>query len=256
MADPAPPPGSRSSARAGTPAAAGEEFVVLVDRTIDPRVVVVHEPQSGVAEQYRSFRTNLVAMNAGGQPRALALTSAIKGEGKSITVANLAAALSELPDARVLVIDADLRSPSQAKLFGVSREPGLADVMLDYVPLEKALVTTTLPGLKLLPAGRAVRNSSELLGSSRMSDLIGALKADFQWILFDTPPALPFADAATLGARLDGLLYVVRLEQTSREQSTRALELLRNAGCNVLGTFLAGSRSDDGAVRAYVLPDD
>lgn len=256
MADPAPPPASRRPGSATPPIAGAEELVVLVDRTIDPRVVIVHEPQSGVAEQYRTFRTNLVALNAAGQPRALAITSAIKGEGKSITVANLAAALCELPDARVLVIDADLRAPSQAKLFGVPREPGLADVMLDYVPLEKAVVTTTIPGLALLPAGRAVRNSSELLGSTRMSDLIGALKADYQWILFDTPPALPFADAATLGARVDGLLYVVRLEQTPRDQSTRALELLRNAGCNVLGTFLAGSRSDDGTVRAYVLPDD
>ncbi len=252
MADPATPASKRSNSIGGP----SDELLILVDRTIDPRVVVCHEPQSGVAEQYRSFRTNLVALNTGGQPRALAVTSAIKGEGKSITLANLAAALCELPDARVLVIDADLRSPAQAQLFGIPREPGLADLMLDFVPLEKVISTTSIPGLSVLPAGRAVRNSSELLGSSRMSDLIGALKADYQWILFDTPPALPFADAATLGARVDGLLYVVRLEKTPRDQSTRALELLRNAGCNVLGTFLAGSRSDDGAVRSYVMPDD
>ncbi len=238
------------------PLARAEEMLVLVDRSIDPRVVVCHEPQSQLAEQYRTFRTNLAALNAGGQPRALALTSAIKGEGKSVTCANLAVALSELPDSRVLVIDADLRAPTQATLFGIGREPGLADLMLDFVPLEKVIATTSIPGLFVLPAGRAVRNSSELLGSSRMSDLVGALKAEYQWILFDTPPALPFADAATLGARLDGLIYVVRLEKTPRDQSTRALELLRNAGCNVLGTFLAGARSDDGAVSAYVLPED
>lgn len=238
------------------PPAPGEELLVLVDRSIDARVVVAHEPQSGVAEQYRSFRTNLVAMNAGGQPRALAITSAIKGEGKSLTTANLAAALCELHDTRVLIVDADLRSPTQHTLFGQPRVPGLAEVMLDFMPLEKVVAATSLPGLHVLPAGRAVRNSSELLGSSRMSDLVSALKADYQWILFDTPPALPFADAATLGARIDGLLYVVRLERTPRDQSARALELLRNAGCNVLGSFLAGARSSDGDVRSYVLPDD
>lgn len=247
--DPSPAPPSPQEA-------VGDELLLLVDRTIDSRVVICHEPQSGVAEQYRTFRTNLVAMNAGGQPRALAITSAIKGEGKSITVANLAAAFCELPDTRVLIIDADLRAPVQASLWGIGREPGLADLMLDFVPLERVVSATSVPGLFVLPAGRVVRNSSELLGSSRMSDLVSALKADYQWILFDTPPALPFSDAATLGARIDGLLYVVRLEKTPRDQSTRALELLRNAGCNVLGSFLAGARSDDAAVRSYVLPDD
>ena len=102
---------SKSTARASaTPSAPAEPLLVLIDRSIDPRVAVVHEPQSVVAEQFRTFRTNLVAVNAGGQPRALALTSAIKGEGKSITVANLGAALSELPGCRVLLVDADRRS--------------------------------------------------------------------------------------------------------------------------------------------------
>ncbi len=233
-----------------------EELLVVVDRSVDPHLVVYHEPQSALAEQYRTFRTNLVAINSGGQPRALALTSAIKGEGKSLTTANLALALSELPDARVLVVDADLRGPVQSQLFGIPREPGLADLMLDFAPLERVITPTSVPGLSLLPAGRAVRNPSELLGSSRMSDLVSALKADYQWILFDTPPSLPFADAATLGTRIDGMLFVVRMEKTPRDQATRALAVLRNAGCNVLGTFLAGSRSEDGRVRAYVLPED
>jgi capsular exopolysaccharide synthesis family protein len=266
---PAPPtarPGSTVSSDLGSgaiplspgsvPPPPGDELVVLLDRAIDARVVVAHEPQSGVSEQYRSFRANLVALNPGGQPRALAVTSAIKGEGKSVTVANLAAALAELPDTRVLIVDADLRSPAQHQLFGRPREPGLAEAMLDFVPIERVIAPTSLPSLHVLSAGRAVRNSSELLGSSRMSDLIGALKAEFQWILFDTPPALPFADAATLGTRVDGLLYVVRLEKTPRDQSARALELLRNAGCNVLGSFLAGTRSNDGDVRSYVVPED
>lgn len=249
----------RSTSSTGNPEGAlppGEGLIVVVDRRIDSRIVVFHEPRSGVAEQYRSFRTNLCAVNADGAPRALAVTSAIKGEGKSVTVANLAAALGELPDARVLVVDADLRAPVQQELFGVAREPGLAELVLDFAPLEKVVARTALPGVSLIPAGRPVRNYSELLGSARLRDLVAQWKSEFQWILFDTPPALPFSDAATLGARIDGLLYVVRLEKTPRDQSTRGLEVLRNAGCNVLGSFLAGVRSDDGAVRSYVLPDD
>jgi capsular exopolysaccharide synthesis family protein len=233
-----------------------DEMFVLVQRAIDPHLVVFHEPQSAVAEQYRSFRTNLVAMNSGGAPRALAVSSTIKGEGKSVTTANLALALVELPDTRVLVVDADLRAPVQADLFAIPREPGLADLMLDFAPLDKVIARTSVPGLSVLPAGKPVRNPSELLGSSRMGDLVSALKAEYNYILFDSPPSLPFADAAVLGHRLDGILFVVRMEKTPRNQVTRALELLRNAGCNVLGSFLAGSRSDDGRARQYVIPEE
>jgi capsular exopolysaccharide synthesis family protein len=241
--------GRRSDARE-------DDMFVLVHRAIDPHLVVHHEPQSAVAEQYRSFRTNLVAMNSGGAPRALAVTSTIKGEGKSVTAANLALALVELPDTRVLIVDADLRAPVQADLFAIPREPGLADLMLDFAPLDKVIARTPIPGLSVLPAGKPVRNPSELLGSSRMGDLVSALKAEYNYILFDSPPSLPFADAAVLGHRLDGILFVVRMEKTPRNQVTRALELLRNAGCNVLGSFLAGSRSDDGRTRQYVIPED
>jgi len=118
------------------------------------------------------------------------------------------------------------------------------------------VLRTTVPGLSVMPAGKAVRNPSELFGSSRMRDLVSALKAEFHWILFDSPPSLPFADAAVLGHRVDGLLFVVRMEKTPRQQVARALELLKSAGCNVLGSFLAGSRTDDGRAREYVIPED
>ncbi len=230
--------------------------LLLVHHEVDPHLVMHHEPQSPIAEQYRTFRTNLVAMNSGGAPRALAITSTLKGEGKSITTANLALALAELPDTRVLIVDADLRAPVQAQHFGIAREPGLADLMQDFAPLDQVIVKTSAPGLSLLPAGKAVRNPSELLGSSRIGDLVSALKAEYHWILFDSPPALPFADAAVLGHRLDGVLFVVRMERTPRAQVSRALELLRSAGCNLLGSFLAGSRADDGRAREYVIPED
>lgn len=233
-----------------------DDLFVLVHRSIDPHLVMYHEPQSPVAEQYRTFRTNLVAMNSGGAPRALAITSTIKGEGKSVTTANLALALAELPDTRVLVVDADLRAPAQSTLLGIPREPGLSDLMQDFAPLDRVIARTSVPGLSLLPAGKAVRNPSELLGSSRMGDLVSALKAEFNYILFDSPPSLPFVDAAVLGHRLDGILFVVRMEKTPRGQVSRALELLRSAGCNVLGSFLAGSRTDDGRAREYVIPED
>src|SRR5258705_1101309 len=246
--------GARQDDAAGPRAERADDLFVLVHRTVDPHLGMSPEPESAIAEQYRTFRANLVAMNSGGAPRALAITSTIKGEGKSVTTANLALALAELPDTRVLIVDADLRAPMQHQLFGVPREPGLCDLMLDVAPFDQVVLRTTVPGLAVMPAGKAVRNPSELLGSSRMRDLVFSLHAAVGWILLDSPPSLPFADAAVLGHRLDGLLFVVRMEKTPRQQVARALELLKSAGCNVLGSFLAGSRTDDGRAREYVIP--
>ena len=245
-----------AKASAESPAGTGDDLLVLVDRAVDQHLVVYHEPHSVAAEQYRTFRTNLVALNTSNQPRALAVTSTLKGEGKSLTVANLALALAELPDTRVLIVDADLRAGSQAKLFGLSREPGLADLMLDYAPPNQVISRTSVPGLSVLPAGRPVKTPSELLGSSRIGDLVSALKAEYQYNLFDTPAALPFADAALLGHRLDGMIFVVRMEQTPRDQAGRALGLLKNAGCNVLGSFLAGAQSEDDRARFDAIDDE
>ena len=168
----------------------------LVDRAMDPHLVVYHDPGSAISEQYRTFRTNLLAMNADGAPRALGVTSAIKGEGKSITAANLALALVEMPDTKALLIDADLRQPSVAALFGRPSEPGLSDLLHDGLALDQVIQPTMVPNLSVLPAGREIRNPSELLGSPRITDLVNALKAEYNYLLFDTPPVLPCADAS------------------------------------------------------------
>jgi capsular exopolysaccharide synthesis family protein len=234
----------------------GNDVLVVVNQSIDLHLVMYHDPRSPVAEQYRTFRTNLLAINPDGAPRALSVTSSLKGEGKSITAANLALSLVELPDTRVLLLDADLRDPRIADLMGTSIEPGLSDLLLDGLPLDRVIYPTLVPNLSVLPAGREVRNPSELLGSTRVADLVSALKAEYNYLLFDTPPVLPFADAPVLGARLDGSLLVVRLDKTPREQAERSLATMRAAGNNVIGCFLAGSRALDEASKQYVIPED
>lgn len=254
---PTSPPEDRNPAR--RPAApAGrtrleDEILVVVNRSIDLHLVVYHEPRSAISEQYRSFRTNLLALNPDGSPRAMSITSSIKGEGKSISAANLGISLVELPDTRTLLIDADLRDPRLAELFGIPEEPGLSDLLLDGLSLDRVIHPTLVPDLSVIPAGREVRNPSELLGSTRIHDLVSALKAEFHYILFDTPPVLPFADAPVLSARLDGTLVVVRLDKTPREQVERCIESLRTAGGNVIGTFLAGGREREGQPQEYVI---
>jgi capsular exopolysaccharide synthesis family protein len=219
----------------------GEEpatVVVIEDNSIDAHLVVYHDPRSLLSEQYRQFRTNLLAMLHGRGSRALAFTSALKGEGKSVSVANVAVALAELAAARVCLIDTDFRAPRMGKLFGLDEGPGLAEVLLEEAPLSRAISETKVRNLHVIRAGREPRNPSELLGSGRVKDLLAVLKTDYTHILCDTPPLNPYTDAAVLGSQIDGVVLVVRAARTPRDEVERARLSLQRAGANVIGAFM------------------
>ncbi|MEW6745747.1 MAG: CpsD/CapB family tyrosine-protein kinase [Planctomycetota bacterium] len=213
-------------------------LIIIVDRTMDPHLVVYHDPKSLLAEQYRSFRTNLMALNRAGSPRSILFTSTVKGEGKSVTAANIGICVAELPSAKAVIIDADFRAPVQDQLFGLEKGPGLADLILDGLPLDRILLPTKVRNLYVIRSGRQPRNPSELLGSERMLSVIHALKAEFNFVLFDSPPVNPFTDAATLAALTDGVVFVVRMERTHRTDIERAIGSISDAGGRVIGTFL------------------
>ncbi len=217
------------------------DIVVLLDNVVDPRLVVYHDPNGYQAEQYRGFRTNLNAMNPKDEPRTLMFTSSQPREGKSISVANIAMALAENQHLKVCLVDADLRAGSVAKLFGVRQSPGLTDVMLDRVSPKLALQESRLPGLSIMTAGRHVDNPGEVLASDHMQELIGWLKRSYNYVLFDTSPCLPFADAAELSRFIDGVLLVVAIDDTRRSEAGRAITALQAAGANVVGTFVTGA---------------
>lgn len=217
------------------------DIVVLLDNVVDPRLVVYHDPNGYQAEQYRGFRTNLHAMNPKDEPRTLMFTSAQPREGKSVSVANIALALAENQHLKVCLVDADLRAGSIGKLFGVRDGPGLADVMLDRVSPKLALQESRLPGLSIMTAGRLVDNPGEVLASDHMQQLIGWLKRSYNYVLFDSPPCLPFADAAELSRFIDGVLIVIAIDETRRKDAERAIAALQAAGANVVGTFVTGA---------------
>ena len=217
------------------------DIVVLVDNVVDPRLVVYHDPNGYQSEQYRGFRTNLRAMNPKDEPRTLLFTSAQPREGKSISVANIALALAENEHLRVCLVDADMRAGSMHRLFGVNATPGLADVMLDRVSPHSALQNSRLPGLTLISAGRPVDNPGEVLSSDHMNELIAWLKRSHDYVLFDSPPCLPFADSAQLSRFIDGVVLVIAIDETSKRDAERAIEALGAARANVIGTFVTGA---------------
>ena len=217
-----------------------QDVVVLMDASLDARLVVYHDPGSFPAEQYRAFRTNLRAMNPGDAPRTLMFTSAQPDEGKSTSVANIALSLAEFQDLRVCLIDLDLRAPRQDVLFGLPSKPGITDVLLDRVDPSRAL-RPAAPNLSVIPAGRPTAKPSEVVSSAYLPDLIGHLKREFQYILIDTPPCGLFADASQLCKSVDGTIMVVALRNTMKRDADDAVEVLRSAGANVMGSFVTGT---------------
>ncbi len=218
------------------------ELFVIVDRSVDPHLVVYHDPRAILSEQYRHFRTNLLALNKDGSPKSVVFTSSHKGEGKSISVANIALSLVELGNTRVCLVDTDFRAPVLGKMFGIGEEPGLSDMLLEGLSLDKVLHQTKTENLRLICSGREPRNPTELLGSERMLDLASALKKDFQYILFDTPPIFPYSDACILGSRCNGIILVVRMDHTPKSTVEKAVKSAESAGGKVIGTFLTAIR--------------
>ncbi len=236
-----------------------DDMIVVVERSVNPYVVLFHEPAGYRAEQVRALRNRLVAMNPDGEPKTLVVTSAVRGEGKTVTAINLAMALAELERQQVVLVDADLRRPSCERYLNLNPEPGLADVLLGRVAVDRVLRPAGHRNLLLLGAGTRVPNPAEVLGASRLDELFRRLKEKFQYVVVDTSPALPSTDAGVLAARADGTLVVVRLESSSKKRSREALRALQDMGGNVLGTFVTevrGQDPDSDRRLAYDVPAD
>ena len=187
-------------------------------------------------EALRKLRTNLRFVNVDHPPRALVVTSANPGEGKSTIVANLAR-LVAMSGEDVVIVDCDLRRPVQATTFGVDAGVGVTQVLAGDLSAREALIPTGVPGLKVLPAGRIPPNPSELIGSRKMAELIRDLSRDAM-VIIDAPPMLAVTDASLLTASADGALFVTVVGKTPKEQvrvCSRQLEML---GATLLGTVM------------------
>ncbi len=205
---------------------------------VDPRIVSYAEPQCTIAEQYRMLRTNLFALNSGPPVRSIVITSAIKGEGKTVTALNLATVIATDPEKRIVAIDCDLRRPNMHNLLSIQSQPGLSDFLRGEAELENTLHKTKIPNLIVIPAGKPPLNPSELIGSSKMRETIKRLREKFDFLIFDTPPVMAVTDAGVLGAMADGVVLVVKVESTKRDIVSRAEALLSGAQSRLVGCVL------------------
>lgn len=205
---------------------------------LDPRLVLIHDKTAVHSEQYRVVRTNILSLNRERPPRCLALTSAIRREGKSITTLNLSMCFAEDPASQILVVDADLRKPMLNRLFKKKRVPGISDVLLGKASLEEVLQPTEIKNLRFIGAGTPVSNPVKVLASDRLASLMEILKEDYHFIFVDTPPVTGMSDLATLGKVVDGVILVVKIGAVGRKLITDAMEAMRKANVKVVGSVL------------------
>jgi polysaccharide biosynthesis transport protein len=201
------------------------------------RMVTHVEPQSLVAEAFRSLRTNVAFARAHQDLRTLMVTSPAPGEGKSTVAVNLATTFAQQGQ-RTLLIDADLRRSVLDQTFAISRSPGLTNVLVGTETLEAVVRSTDVPSLSILPSGQFPPNPSELLGSPQMRAMIERAKESFDIVLIDSPPVLAVTDAAVLSTAVDGSIIVIRLGMTTREAVRRSVSQLRVVNGRILGAVL------------------
>jgi tyrosine-protein kinase Etk/Wzc len=204
------------------------------------RLVTGRDPRNPVSEAYRALRTNITFARPDEPPKAIVFTSPTPGDGKSTSAANLAVTLAQQGH-KVLLVDADMRRGVLNNVFGEDREPGLSNVLLGTTDVARAIRSVDLGEsgtLDFLPTGTLPPNPAELLGSTRMRDLLRRLEGTYDTIILDAPPLNLVTDAAVLGTNADGVLIVARAATTQKGALHYAMEQLRNVRAPVLGSVL------------------
>jgi polysaccharide biosynthesis transport protein len=189
------------------------------------------------AEAYRILRTNIEFNRKNPEANAISMVSGGPGEGKSTTLANLAF-ISAQGGYTTLIVDADLRRPTQHSIFDISNKVGLTNYLTTDMRLEDVIVPTTVENLSLLPSGILPSDAVGILNSQRMSDMIAELKTRYDIVFFDSPPMLGVSDASVLASEVDQTIIVVQHRRFPRAMLTRVKQAVLGVGGNVLGVVL------------------
>ncbi|MBO5838014.1 MAG: CpsD/CapB family tyrosine-protein kinase, partial [Oscillospiraceae bacterium] len=169
----------------------------------------------------------------------ICITSSASGEGKSITILNLAISLAEVGK-KVLLIDADLRRPAIARLLREPSSIGLTNVLAEIVTPQEAIHKDVYPNLDIIFSGEIPPNPLELLNGAPMEKLIAEMSESYDYILVDTPPAAVVSDACVVANLLDGVLFLVRSGRSNKDDVKQALSSLQLIGARILGFVLNG----------------
>jgi len=199
---------------------------------------VLTQPKSQFAESFRSLQTSLMLSTAGQPPQFILLTSATPSEGKTTTATNLAAVMAQ-SDARVLLVDADLRRPSIHHRFGITSKTGLSTLLAGTSRLEDTIQhVAELPNLDILPSGPVPPFPTDMLASDAMRHLMEKFAETYRYVIIDSPPVLSVTDAVILGRVVDAVVLVVRHGKANKNVMRRTRDLLVRSGAPLAGLVL------------------
>ncbi|MBD8976835.1 CpsD/CapB family tyrosine-protein kinase [Veillonella magna] len=199
-------------------------------------LIAHYDTLSPISEGYRAIRINLQFAGADKTLQVVGVTSSSPGEGKSTTIANLAIVMAQ-DNKKVLLIDCDLRKPTQHKKFEIEQD-GLTNTLVRGKALDALVQHDVFPNLDILTSGPIPPNPSELLGSHKMAEVIAWARDHYDYVLIDLPPILAVADAAVIGNMVDGVLMVVASGSMTPNEAMDAKKRLQQAGVSILGVIL------------------
>ena len=200
-----------------------------------------------IREAYKGLRTNVNFALADTEGcKVILVTSALQSEGKSLTALNLAISIAQT-EAKVLIIDCDLRRPKLHRLLGASSNVGLSNLLMDPQKCSGIILKPETLGIHAILSGDIPPNPSELLASAKMRTLIAALRDKYDYIILDTPPVGMVTDAVVLAPMTDGVLFVVRADKTERGAVVYAMEQMQYAKVKVLGYVFNGMNPESGS---------
>jgi len=207
---------------------------------VDRRVVTLTAPASVAAEQYRTLYYRLERMREVRPAKVIAFTSAMPGEGKTMSAVNLAlAAARASPEKKILLIDADLRRSQVASVLGIRSKLGLTELLAGECQVREVVRRFHATKLAVIPAGGTPEEATQVLAGTQMKQFLKAVRDNFDEVYIDMPPTLPFADAGILAHQVDGVLLVVRANVTPTKVVNQAVEQL--GGVPILGCVLNGA---------------
>jgi capsular exopolysaccharide synthesis family protein len=230
---------------------------------LNARLVSHFAPKSTMAESFRSMRTGIEFILNDRKLKSLSFTSTTMREGKTTITSNFAMTMAQIGK-KILLVDGDMRKPMTNNMFGIEREPGLSDVILGNYNWDEVIktdtdimmgkmgmedITTTAPGinnLNIITSGLIPPNSTELLSSERMMEIISEMKEAYDIILFDSTPVLPSTDAVILASKMDAVVIVNQVGQIARGALRRAKVQLDTSKANIIGVVLNGLKPETG----------
>lgn len=208
------------------------------------QLITDSNPKSPISEAYKILRTNIEFSNVDEKLQTIMITSTKMSEGKSTTSANLAVTYAQ-SNKKVLLIDADLRKPTQHHIFKLSNRFGLTSLLSHQNDLDDVLLQTSVDNLSVIPSGPIPPNPSEMLESKRMGALLEELKQRFDIIIIDTPPVLAVTDSQIVAAQCEGVIMVIDSGRVKKDAALKAKASLELVNARIIGVVINNIKRND-----------